>query len=146
MSISTIKTNIKANLDELVVATTLGGATTTDIKKDPLSADIPSYPHAFLMPPSTESEVSDNRSVIRTHTFDIMVVVNADNITGTSDVETLAEAMMSKFDNDPTLGGSAIGGVLPVTSAPFPSKHGTKDVIILVVQLKAKEVVDLTFA
>lgn len=146
MSIATIKTNIKTNLDALVTAGTLGGATTTDLKKDPLAMDIPTHPHAFLMPPSTESDVNDNRSVIRTHSFDIMVIVNAENITGTSDVEQMIEAILSKFDNDPTLGGSALGGVLPVSSAPYPTQHGTKDVVIAVIQLKAKEIVSLTFA
>lgn len=44
MSAVTIKEAIKANLDALVEDEVLGGATITDIKKDPLAADIPTWP------------------------------------------------------------------------------------------------------
>ena len=55
MSISTIKNAIKTNLDALVTDTTIGGATQTDIKSNPLDADVGDYPHAFLMPPKSGS-------------------------------------------------------------------------------------------
>ena len=146
MSISTIKSAIKTNLDDLVTATTIGGATITDIKKDPLSTDVSSYPHAFLMPPSTESEVLDNRTVTRTHTFDIMLLFKAVNLASTTELETIIETVLSKFDNDPTLNGTAQGGVLPVSSSPEPFQHNGQDLIMVVVQIQAKEVVTLTFA
>lgn len=145
MSISAIKTRIKLDLDALVTATVLAGATITDIRKSPLSADIPNFPHAFLMPPATDSEVLDNRTIIRTHSFDIMVLFNAKNITTTDQVEIAIEAILTKFDNDPTLGGTALAGVLPTTSAPEPFQHGGKDLIMAVIQIKAKEHIDLTF-
>lgn len=146
MSISDIKSAIKTNLDALVTDTTLGAATTTDIKKDPLNADITDFPHAFIMPPAIESEVLDNRSVLRTYTFDIMVVIQAEDITGTAEIETLMETVMNKFDNDPTLQGTARGGVLPVTSAPAPFQHNGKDLIMFIIQLQAKADVALTFS
>ena len=146
MSISTIKSAIKTNLDDLVTATTIGGATITDIKKDPLSTDVGSYPHAFLMPPSTESEVLDNRTVVRTHTFDIMLLFKAVNLASTTELETTIESVLGKFDNDPTLGGTAQGGVLPVSSSPEPFQHNGQDLIMVVVQIQAKEVVTLTFS
>lgn len=146
MSISTIKSAIKTNLDALVTDETIAGATQTDIKRDPLSVDIGSYPHAFLMPPSTESEVLDNRNVTRTHTFDIMVLFQAEDLDSTSELETTIEAILTKFDNDPTLQGTALGGVLPVSSAPEPFQHGGRDLVMSVVQIQAKEVVTLSFS
>lgn len=146
MSIQNIKTAIKTNLDALVTDEVLGGATMTDIRKDPLAADIPSFPHAYLMPPSVESEVLDNRTVTRTYTFGVMVLFNAENLASTTELEEKIEAILSQFDNDPTLQGTALGGVLPVSSAPVPFQHNGKDLIVATVEIQAKEVVTLTFA
>lgn len=146
MSIATIKAAMKSNLDDLVTDTVLAGATVTDIRKDPLSADVPTYPHAFLMPPSLESSVIDNRTIMRNYSFDIMILFQAEDITGTAELETAIETIVTKFDNDPTLGGTALGGVLPVSSAPEPFQYGGRDLIMVVLQIQAKEVVSLTFA
>lgn len=145
MSIQTIKNAIMTNLDALVTGGNLGGATITDIRKDPLSADIPSYPHAFLMPPAVESEVLDNRTNVRTYTFGILILFNAENLSSATDLEEKIESVLSKFDNDPTLGGTARGGVLPVSSAPEPFQHNGKDLIVVEVQIQAKEHVPLSF-
>lgn len=145
MSISLIKTAIKDNLDALVSDNVLGGATISDIKKDPLSVDPGPYPHAFLMPPGVESEVLDNRTVTRTYTFGILVLFQAENLESIAELETKIESILSKFDNDPTLGGTALGGVLPVSSSPQPDQHGGKDLIAVEVQVQAKEYVTLTF-
>lgn len=146
MSLVSIKNAIKSNLDSLVTDTVLAGATITDIKKDPLAADIPNFPHAYLMPPSIESEVLDNRHVLRSYSFDIMVLYNADNITTTTELEASIESILNKFDNDPTLDGTAMGGVLPLSSAPQPFLHGGRDLIMVIVQLKATQHHALTFA
>lgn len=145
MSASSIKNAILSNLDALVTAGVLAGATITDIRKDPLASDIPNYPHAFLMPPSIESEALDNRTNIRTYTYDIMVVWNAIDIEDAVTIEDDIEAILSVFDNDPTLGGTAMGGVLPVSSAPQPIQHAGKDLIVAAVQVQAKQHVGLTF-
>ena len=129
-----------------MTSTVLGGATITDIKKDPLSVDISTYPHAFLMPPAVESDVLDNRTNLRTYTFDIMVLFKAVNLSSTTVLETAIESMLSKFDNDPTLGGTALGGVLPVSSAPEPFQHNGQDLIMVIIQVQAKETVSLTFS
>lgn len=144
MSIQLIKSAIKSNLDALVPGT-LGGAEISDIKKNPLAADIPAYPYAFLMPPAVESEVLDNRTITRTYTFGILVLFNAENLASTTELEEKVEAIMGAFDNDPTLGGTANGGVLPVSSAPEPFQHNGKDLIAVELQIKAKEPVTLTF-
>lgn len=146
MSIASIKSAIASNLQDLVTDEVLAGYTSTEIKKNPLAADIPNYPHAFLMPPSLESAVLDNRSVLRTYSFDIVIILNAENITTSDEVETLIESVVDKFDNDPTLQGTARGGVLPVSSSPVPYQHNGKDLIMIVVAIEAKADVDLTFA
>lgn len=145
MSAVAIKQAIKANLDALVTDEVLGGATITDIKKDPLAADIPTFPHAFLMPPSIESEALDNRTNIRTYVYDIMIVWDAINIEDATTIEDDIEDILSKFDNDPTLNGTSMGGVLPVSLAPQPLQHGGKQLIMAVVQVQAKQDVSLTF-
>lgn len=145
MSASSIKQAVKANLDALVTAGRLAGATSSDLRKDPLEADIPGYPWAFLMPPSIESQVLDNRTNIRTYSYDIMIVWNAMNVADDTTVETDTEAVLSVFDNDPTLQGTALAGVLPVSMAPQPLQHAGKDLIMGVVQVQAKENVSLTF-
>lgn len=145
MSSVTIKQAIKANLDELVTAEVLAGATITDFKKDPLAADIPSFPHAYLMPPSIESEALDNRTNIRTYVYDIMVLWQAENIPDDTTVEDNIEAVLSAFDNDPTLSGTSMGGVLPVSAAPQPFQHGGRDLIMAIIQIQAKQHVSLTF-
>jgi len=146
MSISTIKANIKTNLDDLVTSAVLAGCSTADIRKNQLGADTPAYPWAYLMPPGMESETSDSRSNLRTYTFDIVVLYNAEDLLGSDSLETMTESILNKFDNDPTLGGAALGGLLPVSSSPVPMQHNGKDLIMVVVTLKAKEVVTLTFS
>lgn len=145
MSAVTIKQAIKTNLDALVTSEVLAGATITDIKKSPLAGDIASFPHAFLMPPTIESEPLDNRTIIRTYIYDVMVLWNAENIEDATTVEDNIEDILSVFDNDPTLGGTAMGGVLPVSLAPQPFQHAGKDLIMGIVQIQAKQHVSLTF-
>ncbi|MCR2833479.1 hypothetical protein [Parerythrobacter lacustris] len=145
MSATAIKEAIKANLDELVTAETLSGCSTSDLKKDPLAGDIPAFPWAFLMPPSIESEALDNRTNLRTYNYDIMILWNAEDVEDATTVEEGMEAVMQEFDNDPTLSGTAMGGVLPVSSAPQPFQHSGRDLIMAVVQIQAKQHVSLSF-
>lgn len=146
--LANIKAAIKANLDELVTDTVLAGASESDIRKEPLNADVGSYPHAFVHPPAIDSEVLSNREIIRTYTFAIMVLFKAENLTSTAELENAVEAILDKFDNDPTLQGTALGGVLPVSSSPVPLQHPASgaDLIMVVIELEAKAHVDLSFA
>jgi hypothetical protein len=146
MSIATIKEAIKTNLDALVTDSVLAGATISDIKRNPLDENIAPFPHAIIMPPSMESGVLDNRTVLRTYTFDVMVLFQAEDLESTTQLEETIEDIVSKFDNDPTLGGTALGGILPISSAPEPFQHGGKDKIMVIIQIEAKEPVTLTFA
>lgn len=146
MSIQTIKNEIDAHLQALVVDGTLGAATMTDIRKDPLSSVMGPYPHAFLMPPSIESEINDNRTLIRTYTFDIMVLFKPETLASTTELEEKVEAILNEFDNDPTLNGSAMAGVPPTSSSPQPIQTIGGSLIMVVVQVQAKELVTLTYS
>ena len=75
-----------------------------------------------------------------------MVIQNAENIATSDEIETLVENMMNEFDNDPTLGGTALGGVLPVSSSPQPYQHSGKDLVMFILRLEAKADVSLSFA
>lgn len=144
--IADIKTQIATNLASLVTDGVLAGYQSSDLKHDPLKADTPNFPYAYLMPPAVASQALDNRSNLRTYTFDIVVLQNAENIDSTDEVETLVEDMMEVFDNDPTLGGTALGGVLPVSSSPQPFQHSGKDLIMFILRIEAKSVANLTFS
>jgi len=146
MSAITIKQAIKTDLDALVTDGTLAAADISDLKKDPLGADIPGFPYAILMPPSIESSALDNRSLARSYVYEIMIVWKAENIEDATTVENDLEAILGKFDNDPTLGGTALGGILPVSLSPQPIQHAGRDLIMAIVQIKAKDFVQLTFS
>ena len=143
--LTNIKTQIKTYLDQLVTATTLGMADSADFRKDPLAGDIPKFPAAFLMPPAIESEVVDNRTLMRTYTFTIMIIVKGENITTASYLEDLAEAILDKFDNNPTLAGYADGAIEPTSSVPEPFQHNNRNFVIFYVTIKAKKTVTLTY-
>lgn len=144
-TIADIKNSIKSKLDELVVATILGGASESDYVKDVLGADIPAYPYAYLMPPSTSSTAVDNRTLLRTYNFAILVIVKAENISSSTEIETLQENIMNKFDNLPTLNGNADGGVLPASSEPEPVQHQGKQLVIFTINLVVNKTQTLTF-
>jgi hypothetical protein len=144
-ALKTIKDKIKTHLDALVTAGTLKGATEIDLRKDPLASDIPLYPWAFLTPPAIESDVVDNRNVLRKYSFAIMIVVNADNLTSNTDVEDLMLTIISRFDNNPTLGGTADGGVEPATSTPEPVQTQNGNLIAFWVMVKASKTESLTY-
>lgn len=147
MSIQLIKSEIYTKLQGLVVDGTLAGATVTDIRKDPLAGNVPNFPHAFLMPPAVEGEILDNRTIIRSYTFDIMVLFKSEDIASTSQVEEKIEAILNEFDNDPTLNGTAAAGVPPTSSSPAPVNHANgTSYIMAVIQVGASEDVSLTFA
>lgn len=145
MSINNIKTAIKSKLDALVTDSVLGGASINNVKENPLNSDVGTFPHAFLMPPAVESEVMDNRNNIRNYTFDILVLFQGEDVSTAADLETKIESILSKFDNDPTLGGTALGNALPISGTPEPFNHNGKDMIMVVIQLQARETVSLSF-
>ena len=144
-AIKLIKDAIKTELQDLVTAGSIHGVSETDMRKDPLMGDIPLTPYAYIMPPSTESQVVDNRTLLRTYTFDIMFVVKGENINTATYIEDLLEIILNKFDNIPTLSGVADGAVEPATSTPQPLQHKNGDLVVFFVSLKVNKTVTLTY-
>lgn len=145
-AINDVKNKIKAKLDTLV-PTYLKGVTLTDIKKDPLDMEIQSYPHAFIMPPAIQTvDWEDNRSVIRDLVFTIMVLQKQDNITTTSEIEDLMQAMLDVIDNSISFDGVAIGGVFPTSSFPEPFVHGGRSLVVFDIIIKARVLQTLTYS
>ncbi len=75
-----------------------------------------------------------------------MVFFQAEDLDTTAELETAIENILSKFDNDPTLGGNAEAGVPPSSSTPEPFQHQKGDMVMVVLQLQARDVVQLTFS
>jgi len=135
-----VKTKIKEKLDALKTAGTLGAVVVDDFRLDPLGLmkDLPAYPAAILGPGSTESVAETNRENLRTHVFEIVVVLKGENVTGPYVVEDLAEAILDAFDNDVTLGSVAVGGVDPATSPVEAISTPEQTFIVFSVTIRAK--------
>lgn len=144
-NIKLLKEKIKQQLDILVTAGKLQGCAIVDMRKDPLAGDIPPSPYAFLMPPSTESSVVDNRTLLRTYRFDILVMVKGENINTATYIEELIEAILNQFDNNPTLDGEADGAVEPASSTPEPINHKNGEYTLFFVTLRANRTETLTY-
>ena len=117
--ITDLKNKIKDHLDALKTATTLGTVIVDDFKTPPggLFKNIANYPAAILGTPAIESDYETNRDNLRTHVFEILVVQKAENVASATAIEDLIETVLNRFDDDPTLGSKAVGGVLAATAA-----------------------------
>lgn len=143
-NIGNVKAQIKTVLDTLS-PTYVKSVTISDVKKDPLDAEIGAYPAIFIMPPALgASERLDNRTNLRDYTFFLLVVMKGED-TNTPDVEDLMERVVNVLDNAITLSGTAIGGITPVTSAPEAFQHNSRDLIVFDVIIKARVTETLTF-
>jgi hypothetical protein len=141
-----VKGKIKDKLDALVTSGVLKCVIVDDLKKNPtLDRDIPSFPAAVLVSPSSEGAYSTNRSNIRTYTFAITIVQKTENIESNEDIEYLSDQILDAFDNDPTLGGTAVGGLDPSNSEPTSITSQDKSYIVFTVTLKAHADKTLTF-
>lgn len=146
MSASTdVKSAIRTLLDELETADVLETIIEDDFKVNFDLKDIPAFPAAILSTPSIESEMHTNVQNLRTYIFEIVVVMKGEDIASTSDVETLMDAIIDKFDNHPTLDGAAHGGLMPSTTSPAPVASADGSFILFTVRLEARTIVDLSF-
>lgn len=145
MQSTNIKNKIKAHLDALLALGTLNEVQMDDFKKGVFDRDYAAYPVAILTGPATSSEYLTNRQNMRTYTFDIIVLQNAENVSTTTEIEALVEAILNRFDNDPTLTGSSDGAVEPAVSTPSPALSRGKTFIGFVISLKARSVIELNF-
>ena len=138
-----IKAQIKANLDELKVAGTLGEVVYDDYKLGILDRDYGAYPVAILQTASLQGGYLTNTQNIRTYTYQIVILQRAENVASATDIEHLMEDVINKFDSDITLSGTADGGVEPSSSVPEPVTSRGKSFIALSIFIKAKAVKDI---
>lgn len=139
MSASTIKSKIKTALDDLKALETLGEVIEDDFKISNLfDRDFSAYPAAVLTSPSIEGDYLTNRENLRTYNFEIVVLSKGEDIDAAGQIEDLAEAILNKFDNLPTLSGEADGGVEPASTAPAPVTVRGKTFIVFSIILKVK--------
>lgn len=145
MLITDIKTKIKAKLDALV-GTSLGEVFVDDFKQSSIfDRDYGAYPVAVVTSPSLENAAETNRDNLRRHIFNILIICKGEDISSAYDIENLMETILDAFDNDPTLTGTADGGVEPSISTPEPVVSGDKSYIAFVVTVRAKAIKSLTF-
>lgn len=140
-----IKARIKTLLDQLVTGGTLGSAFEDDFKTNLFEKDIAKYPAAMLTTAAVESEAVTNRDNMRAYIFEIVIINKGENVTTPEQIETLMDAILNKFDNDPTLGGTADGAVEPSTSTPEAFTTGDKSYIVFSVFLRARKLIALSF-
>lgn len=145
-----VKSKIKDTLETLVRKEILREVQVDDLKTHIWDRNYGAFPVAVLTTPSTENEALTNVQNIRTYTFPIFVIVNAQDVSSSDQVEELIENILNEFDNDPTLkaggaDGEADGGVEPASSTPEAVVSRGKSYIAFVVTLRCKAVRDLTY-
>jgi hypothetical protein len=119
---SPMKTAIIADLTALVTAGTLGSVIADDYSKiNPLDRNIAATPVAIVLPPLvTTSVYEDVATNLREYMWYIQIADIPEHVStgGSTYIETLMDAVLNAFDQDCTLQGSAIGGVLPAVLEP----------------------------
>lgn len=136
-NVTNIKNQIAAYLGDLVTAGTLGAKIVDDYQQGIFDRDYPAYPAAILTTPATDSEVYTNTQVYRTHAFEVIVLMKGENVAASTDVETLIEAMLDKFDQNPTLNGTC-QELLAASSQPAAVTDRGKRYIVFSITLRAK--------
>ncbi len=140
-----IITTITGHLASLKTANVLKAYLVQDFRENLLENDLPAYPCAILMPPAVDSVEESRQTNLRTYTFDIVVVQKKENLSGTNAIGELIEAIIDEFDNDPTLGGTATGGVPPGSSVPDEVTSADGTFIVFAVTLRPRALKNLTF-
>lgn len=140
-----IKAQIKANLDALVTAQTLGAVIEQDINTDILDVDFPGYPCAVLGTSNMMANYEYPQSNRRTYEYHILIVQLQDNLNGPGNMEDLRDAIALYFDNNVTLSGTAAFGVQAVASEAVTIHSKGKNFVLFNVTIKATTPVDLTY-
>lgn len=141
-----VKNAIKTELDLLKTAGTLGEVQMDDFNEHPIfDRDIAAFPLAILTGASIESEAQTNRDNLRTFVYDIIIIAKAEDIDTATDIEELRGKIINQFDNNPTLGGTADGGMEPAVSPAEASSSRGKSYIVFTVTLRVKASEALTF-
>ena len=136
-----MKTQIVADLQSLV-PTSLAQVITTDMSRSSLfDQNFSGYPAAIVIPPLVpEAQYEDTASNIRQYNWTIIVVQLPENL-ATTPFETTMDAVFAVFDQDFTLGGSAVGGALPAITDVGPIAFSGKTYATFYLTIKAKALV-----
>lgn len=145
MSIAgSIKQKIIDHLNVLQTGSTLGQVIIEQAGAQSMfDRDLMKFPVAILLPGTAEGSVETNQQNLYVYSFDIAVVMKSENITSPTAIEDLLEAVVQEFNNDFTLGGTAVGAVDPTSSSPAAVESSGQTYTVFVVTLKAKAL--LTF-
>ncbi len=143
-----MKARILKDLQDLVEAgDSIRLALADDVSKQhPLAREFSKLPAAVVSTPQIPtSAYEDQASNIRDYIWYIMVVCSPESVaadkTGTY-VENLADAILNKFDEDCTLGGTAIAAVEPaMIETPGPVSYEQATYVVFYVTLKARQLV-----
>ncbi len=141
-----IKDAIVGVLAGLKTAGKIGSYISDDLTPNPLTMDFPSYPCVVVGLPSQESDYETNRENLRTYEYPLMVIARQEDFAGdTKMFENFIDDISDAFDNDPTLGGAAVGAVAAAFTRPAPINNSTKDILVTFAIIRAKALVELTF-
>jgi hypothetical protein len=138
-----IKQQIVANLQTLQTNGVINSFISLDRGKDPLSKDNapPSgYPFALVGMPRVANDMEDNQNNIRTYRFDILFVVNYENMADMDyTIEGMIDAVLNQFDTNFSLAGAAVAAQVPPAQVQaFPVSTPTGDFAAFVVTIEAR--------
>jgi hypothetical protein len=138
-----IKQQIILNLKTLVTNGVISSFVGVDTGKDPITMTPPNgYPFAIVGMPRVANDMEDQASNLRTYRFDILFVVNYENIADpTLTIEGIIDNVLNQFDTNFTLAGTAIAAQVPPAQVQtFPISTPTKDFVCFVVTLEARTI------
>lgn len=139
-----LKNKIKEILDGLVRTETLGEVFMENLSEGFFNRDLSRFPVAILPPPFITSDIYTNAENMRAYNFEIAIILKEENQTGEGYVEELMETLISTFDNLPSLGGVAEGGLEPATSPTEVITIRGKSYTLFRVILKARALATIT--
>lgn len=141
-----IKAQILVNINALITAGTIRAVIERDINTNVLDEDFPGYPCAVLGTSNMTSDWEYQQANKRTYRFDILIVQQQDNLTTAGDMEDLRDAIALQFDNNVTLGGTALLGVAAVISEKATYAQKGKNLVLFNVTLRATTLQNLTYS
>jgi hypothetical protein len=136
-----IKQQIIVNLQTLQTNGVINSFVAIDKGKDPITTTPPSgYPFAIVGMPRVANDMEDTATNIRTYRFDILFVVNYENIPDTSyTIEGMIDQILNQFDTNFTLSGTAIAAQVPPAQVnTFPVSTPTQDLVAIIVTIEAR--------
>lgn len=139
-----MKTQILADLQSLV-PTYLTQVISSDMSRSSLfDQNFSGYPAAIVIPPLVpEARYEDTASNIRQYNWTIIVVQLPENL-ATTPLETTMDAVFQLFDQDYTLGGTAVGGALPSIIDVGPIAFSGKTYATFYLTIRAQALVSTT--